>query len=137
MAGRDAEAVLRAVTGLEEYAIIDAGEVDGWLIMEVERTRVEAPSPACGNLLGSGEVPAAVVGDRRACPWVPVPVGGDEAGELKPGRQARRVAGPSHTPDRHNRGNRPSATTPSSLMTTIPGSRWTAGSLARGSPWKL
>ncbi len=49
MAGRDAEAVLRSVTGLEEYTVIAAGEAGGWLVIDVERTRREAPCPACGT----------------------------------------------------------------------------------------
>jgi transposase len=52
MRARDADAVLRAVTGLEDYTIIDAAETGGWLVIDVERTRREAPCPACGTFSG-------------------------------------------------------------------------------------
>lgn len=43
---RDAEAVLRAVTGLAEYMVFGAEEHDGSSVIDLERTRREAPSPA-------------------------------------------------------------------------------------------
>lgn len=113
MAGRDAEAVSRAVTGLEEYAIIDAGEVDGWLIMEVDRTRVEAPCPACGTFSDR-------VKSRRQSLVIDAPANGRRCRlvVMKPANSSQvdkrdeSLALRPH-PTATTGGNRPSATTPS------------------------
>ena len=43
------DALTRGLTGLSEYTILHASEVNNELVIEVIATRTEAPCPGCGE----------------------------------------------------------------------------------------
>jgi hypothetical protein len=82
--------VLRALTGLDEYTVLDAGEGrDGGLVVEViarrpgrggDRPAARRFLPGLRCVLRAGEVVSVLAGDRRTGGGPPVPAAGDAPG---------------------------------------------------------